>query len=180
MGIEPGQIIGGGSSESHSDHLFIWIQDGKLADELFCLAARVCRCEKRAHSGDRSRNGGYELDDDLMGNPERAVVETAPQQLDRPPLLLGVTRIVFIDDNVGVNEGGHGRRGPPASSPGPAALLGISCRPGGVAVGGPIPRRASIAPPEKAGASFCRSRSESLRRPKRSGSHVPAESRADR
>ena len=98
--------------------------------------------------------------------------------VDRPLLFSGIARIVPVDEDVGVNEGGHGCTNLPVSSPGPSVLSDTSCGPGDVS-GGVSPRRkASVAPPERASAPGRRSRREPNRRPRPNGSRYRAVCRA--
>jgi hypothetical protein len=106
MSVQPGQIVRGGAWKSRPEHLLVRVQHRKLIDEPFRLPARVRGGEKRRTSGERPRNRGDEFHYDLMGNSERAIVKTRSQNLDRALLFPGIARIVSIDGDVRVNEGG--------------------------------------------------------------------------
>jgi hypothetical protein len=60
----------------------------------------------------------YELDDRLVWDPDAVFEQASPQKPRSQNLLLG-KRVETVNENVRVNERGHGRRDPPVASPVP-------------------------------------------------------------
>src|SRR5262249_60818375 len=67
MCVEPGEMIGGRSSERRPDHGVVRIQDGELCQELLGLSPRIAGLQQRRGIGQWARDRGYRFVHTLAG-----------------------------------------------------------------------------------------------------------------
>src|SRR5579875_97664 len=152
MGVEPGQLVERGAAQRGPHRALGWIEDRELRHHVVHLPMRLLDGEQGGAARERPRDHGNEFDDRLMRNEEATFRDAAAQQLLGPRLFQGEARVEAIDEDAGVNEGGH------ASTARRASSRGTSQDPGAAYVRGPAvaswPRRtAARAPPARAAAS---------------------------
>lgn len=70
----------------------------------------------RQASRQRTGDGGNKFHDGLMRKAKPFALETLPQKSGRPPLLIRVSMVESIHQNVGVNENGHENINPNGST----------------------------------------------------------------
>src|ERR1700692_1351082 len=117
MSVEPRKLIGCGSLQRRTYQGCVGIQHWKLNHQLFGLAAGLVRGEQWVRSSANARDYCNKFQQRLMWNSGRVVDQSFAQKIARGSLFIGKSRIETVDQNVGVNEIGHGRRAPRASNP---------------------------------------------------------------
>jgi hypothetical protein len=115
VGIEPGELVGRGASESGANQRLGRVENLELTQHVLGFAPRDVRSEQWGSAAKRTARGGYELDESLVGDADRVGGDALSKDVGGAALLLGKSGIEAVDEYVRVNERGA-RRAPPSSN----------------------------------------------------------------
>src|SRR5205814_4376380 len=101
-----------------ADDLLGWIEHFEVHEYLVRFASVDGVIENRNAIATAAGHYCVELHDCLVGDANGLLVQPAPQKLDYDALLTEIPWVIAVDEDIRVNDCGHGRsKGPRASSP---------------------------------------------------------------
>jgi hypothetical protein len=116
VGVEPRELVRSRAPEGDAQQLLVRVEHVELAQELLCFAPGLLRAEQDVAVVERPAGEGDELDDRLVRDEHRPVLDAGPQEVGRDPLLLRKAPVEAVDENIRVNESGHARTARRAAS----------------------------------------------------------------
>src|SRR5580698_6867581 len=111
VGIEPTQLICRTAADGQANNCLCRVQDIVLIQHLLGFSPRIRRCEQTSLLTAGSSYRCNELDDGLIGNSDGVIGDASPETCTGNRLLLWKSRIVSINQYVGIDErqfGAHG------------------------------------------------------------------------
>lgn len=119
--IEPAQLVGRTSAHGVAQNRFVRVKNCELLQEFFGLTKSVGLRENDV-AANGACYGGDKLHDGLVRNTHRIFENALPEKFGCNPLLIREAAIVSINQDIRINESGHGGRGLRVSSPYPGRL----------------------------------------------------------
>jgi hypothetical protein len=104
-------LVRGASAHRVPQHRLVGIKNSELLEQLFSFAKSVHLFQNDV-STNATRDNGNEFDDCLMRNPHGIFLDAATKNLCCYSLFVRKPIVKTIDENVPINERGHGCKGP--------------------------------------------------------------------